>query len=378
MQRIHDIETLKSLILLHEKVNYPDTPFCEYLSEKIRKKCSVNISKSTILRFFDLVPSKSGISLSSLNIFCQYLGFKNYSDFVNSVNPEPDKKYIPDEFGLNLFNICLKNHEFKSVIDYIQQLPIGGIGLKRHNAIKESFGTFFRNDRKGRKLLIPELAKIEQGRHYFFESFVDFDYLHQYYSSGLQYYQKHIKTHQPQLACRDFVFSQSVLIIAAIQKRDLRTAKRLSYELFSYKLRNDNSIIGFSHVWPFARYNALHLIYMYLQNNLRPAFLHDTIKRFRDQMSFPSAHFQQILLSELLQALLYCKRFNEIPDVFNEFITLTDSNHSICSSQYNSIRFCLQKAADATKTVNPVVFRLPDEQIKYFNDYAEFKYNYVL
>ena len=102
------------------------------------------------------------------------------------------------------------------------------------------------------------------------------------------------------------------------------------------------------------------------------------IKVFRDQMDFPSTHFQQILLSELLQALLFCKCFNEIPDVFNDFIVAIDLSHNICSSQYMSIRFCLQKAADATRSDNPPVFRLPDEQIKHFNDYAEFKYNYAL
>ncbi|MFB6307679.1 MAG: hypothetical protein ABEH43_11970, partial [Flavobacteriales bacterium] len=182
----YHIEKLKNDILRKEGVIIPNTSFCERLSGSILQKAKKYVSRSTLLRFYGLVPARSKTSKNTLDSLTQYLGYNNWEEYVlKHSNPDLKKQIVPDKNGIHLLELCLKNHEFKSVIDYLKDLSEDDLTETFRHEIREKFADILRHDKRARNVLIPELAKIEQGRKYFFEGFVDFVFLHEYYADGL-------------------------------------------------------------------------------------------------------------------------------------------------------------------------------------------------
>ena len=136
MNTTYYIEVLKQKLeqsIAPQKVTIRST---EFLSGVIFGSIQENISATTLQRFFGIVSNKSIISDNSLDIICKFLGYANWNSFcsdkeVNSL--KNNTKVVTDNMGLKLFEMALKNHNFDTVIDYIELLK----KEKKDDSIKE-------------------------------------------------------------------------------------------------------------------------------------------------------------------------------------------------------------------------------------------------
>jgi len=136
---------------------------CSNLSKKIFESTNKLISSSTLQRVFELVDTKSKPSLSTLNILSDYTGFNNWDNFKKqqeTPNSKISEKYIPDEMAISLLNICLKNHDFKTALEYLDVVAQYDEG-KYSNMIGPVFKSALRTNKKARKSSYQSLQKPE-------------------------------------------------------------------------------------------------------------------------------------------------------------------------------------------------------------------------
>ena len=145
------------------------------LSKEIASRIDKQISPTTLQRFFELISNNSQPSKYTLNILSEFVGYSSFDDLKNKNKEDSpissNEKLITDEFGIALFNLCLKNHHFDTVQEYLNLLPKENVHFQTQVKIGDSFGNIFRKDKKARAVLLPQLAKTASGRTYFYESF---------------------------------------------------------------------------------------------------------------------------------------------------------------------------------------------------------------
>jgi len=162
MNATYYIETLKQKMeqyIAPQKVSIRST---EFLSGVIFGRIHENISSSTLQRFFGLVSNNSQISERSLDIICNFLGYENWDSFcsdeeINSL--KKSTKVITDDMGLMLFEMALKNHNFKTVIDYIRLL-ISNKDINTLFKVEEMLNVLFDRDNAAKDELLPKLKKL--------------------------------------------------------------------------------------------------------------------------------------------------------------------------------------------------------------------------
>ena len=326
MKTTYYIEILKDLIRKEYSPRNITMSSCGDLSLDVFHRTSENISASTLQRFFDLVPKTASISKTSLNILSEYAGFSDWDDFCRKQESSNEnllkEKYIPDEMGLKLFEIALKNHNFSTIIDYLKLLPISDD--KELNYTKQRLGSLFeevfRRDAVARKKLLPELAKIEQGRYYFYERIVDIDYLSVYYADALSHYKKYIDYNDKALSIRDFVFASSLEILNFTNLNKKRQAIRKAYELFSFVELTEVNLDLLGSKFPLTRYYSTYLVYLKLSNQLN----NDEITRIVTLIDSLVSETNEVdtntfIIGELFRALLYCERYYDIIALYEKY-----------------------------------------------------------
>ena len=158
------IEALKQKLeqsIAPQKVTIRST---EFLSGVIFGSIQENISSTTLQRFFGIVSNKSQISERSLDTISRFLGYENWNSFCfdEEINSLKDKnKDVTDNMGLTLFEMALKNHNYKTVIDYIELL-IKNNDKSTLLKVDEMLKVIFERDSIAKKKLIPKLKKIMQ------------------------------------------------------------------------------------------------------------------------------------------------------------------------------------------------------------------------
>ncbi len=162
MNTTYYIEALKQKLeqsIAPQKMTIRST---EFLSGVIFGSIQENISSTTLQRFFGIVSNKSQISERSLDTLCKFLGYENWNSFcsdeeINSL--KDNNKGVTDNMGLMLFEMALKNHNFKTVIDYVELL-IKNNDKKTLLKVEEMLKVIFERDGVAKKKLSSKLKKI--------------------------------------------------------------------------------------------------------------------------------------------------------------------------------------------------------------------------
>jgi len=157
------IETLRQKLeqsIAPQKVTIRST---EFLSGLIFESIQENISSTTLQRFFGIVSNKSQISERSLDTISKFLGYKNWNSFcsdeeINSL--KDNNQEVTDNMGLMLFQMALKNHNYKTIIDYIKLL-IKNNDKNTLLEVDEMIKVFSEHDNSAKKILIPKINKIK-------------------------------------------------------------------------------------------------------------------------------------------------------------------------------------------------------------------------
>jgi hypothetical protein len=296
----------------------------ELLSEQIFERTGKRLSPSTLYRLLVSDQNKHVPYLSTLDILSDYAGHRDWTTFCrqNEAVPEvsTDKKIVPDTLGLQLLKICLDNHHFQSVIDYLKMLE-GPVlpSWKMHLELGSVLGQTFRKDPVAQKELLPELARIPEGRFFFYEAFVDEDHLDGYYGAAIMRYHHYQFDLIDNQRIKDYLFGQCMLFFRALRNQDLTHLLRIGQELFSI----DDEKISCQYqlpAHPVGRWHAYRLAYWHHCDQLNPTRLRSAINRIEAELGGLSFHNQLVIINYCIEILLAIGAYDWIDYLYRKHI----------------------------------------------------------
>jgi len=300
-----------------------------------------SLSTSTLYRLILSAANKNIPYQNTLDILADYCGHSNWNTFCklqdHQTSLNTDKEVLLDAMGLRLLQICLQNHDFKSVIDYTKLLPEPWvIDYPLQVKISETYGVAMRHDVQVRKVMLKELALIPQGRHFFYETFVDLDYLNGYYGDALDQYEKYTTKLSKRKTLNDLLFINCLRFWRAHLSGDLRKVKQIGHQLFNTlhpsTIHPDNDV----HFYPVARWHAYRLIYWHYTDQLTEHKVDNTIAHIESMMSPYQPHEVRVFMSKLFEALLITGYGSFIYPLFLKYQgkVLAEHNESECYTSF--------------------------------------------
>ncbi len=325
---------------------------CIVLSEEVYERTNKLISASTLQRVFELIPTTHAISTSSLNILSDYVGLNNWENFKKQ-QETPIKnitdKYIPDEMAITLLGICLKNHDFKTALEYLDIVAQYDEGISP-KLIGPVFKKALRTDKKARKVLIPELTKTRSRRNLTVERSVDIESLDTYYHNVIIESKKNIDYDDKELYNSDLAFYNSVLFLHSINHNSKKSNIKYAYELISKIRPEEANEDNIKYTFPIIRYHATYLMYLHLSKQLNDKQLNFVIEQV-EVIILNAQNGNNIIafaVSEIFKALVFCKRYNDVVFLHNKYKKLSlafdsdDEYYHITMSMVD--RSCLEVA----------------------------------
>ena len=295
---------------------------CNKLSEVVFENTNRLISSSTLQRIFELIPTTHKVSTSSLNILSDYVGYDNWDRFKKQQETpytNIKEKYIPDEMAITLLDICLKNHDFKTALEYLDKVSPYDENAK--TIIAPVFRKALRADRKARKVLIHELTKSRHRRILTVERNIDFKYLNTYYHDVIIESKKNIEHSDKTLYNSDLSFYNSILFLHSINHNSKRDSIKYAYELINKVKPEEVYEDSFYYMFPLVRYHATYLMYLKLSKKITDKDIISTIERM-EAIILNSDNDDDLILftiSEMFRSLAFCERYNDVIFLFKKY-----------------------------------------------------------
>ncbi len=230
-------------------------PDCEALSLAIYEKTKQKISYNTLRRLFDLAGEKNSTSISNstLDILAKYCEFNYYAEFLNEKASKNKLSLIynlqleiqqKERFTISYIESCL--HQLDSdelVFNLMNSVVLFSFKREDVNFLKDLFklrrvfngdhylntnlyfliqtiGIHVRNHSEISELLWEEWAKNPNARFYYFELFVDMDFLIVKHYKAIEFYHKNSTIPQ------DLLFSSSILAWRKLIMEDFEAANK--------------------------------------------------------------------------------------------------------------------------------------------------------
>ena len=159
---------------------------CNRLSNALAQE-KINISAHTLARFYDILKREHKPYRSTLNLMANFVGFRSFEDFCQNENEATKNRlnrkfsFSTGDFSFSALEIAIAQSDWKHVCQVLDTYEID----KRKQALTDFLGNEVRHH-KDRFNFLKALMKIENGRHLFYESFVDEDDPGGYYSMALE------------------------------------------------------------------------------------------------------------------------------------------------------------------------------------------------
>ncbi len=294
---------------LLEKINYHTANYTAVskLSKILEEEYNEHISETTLKRLFGLIPNQSQFRYSTLDILSQFVGYASWDKFKKENDIYISNKFTPKTHELfeepSLLKICLKNHHFDAVLEYINQLPIDLSKNKLHIANEQeiekkvSFVLWqhLHKDRKAALYLAPRLAKTLAGQIYFYESPLNVD-SPLFLNTMEQHYSKHINGKNPDYGIRDFIFLQSMLFYKYLWQEKPKKAYFHLSKIYEKLPLDVNLMPEIRDIYPIIRYISNYLIYKNQKQSLskqeveKVILMIEKVEQMRDLNNFIDAY----------------------------------------------------------------------------------------
>lgn len=184
------IEQLKKK--LEKKIGFQILQFhdCRVLSDCLANE-KITVSAHTLARFFGLMKANHRPYTSTLNLLSDFLGFGSFAFFCNDIAKSnayslaDSRSLASGDFSFTALELAIHSHDWKSV-----QILLDSFEFKC-GAEKNDMTMFLGNavrQHPEKDDFLKALIEIENGRHLFYESFVDEDDPGNYYSQALTNY----------------------------------------------------------------------------------------------------------------------------------------------------------------------------------------------
>jgi hypothetical protein len=161
---------------------------CKKLSEELDSK-GISISAMTLSRCFGISKSTHRPFISTLDLLVSYLGFQSFhhfknetSDFIQFALAHPEMKFIGGEYAYTALELAIQVNDWKTTRSLIEAFdPKPSTGLDFIWFLGEQV-----RKHPEQNQFLSMLANTENGRKYYYESFVDEDDPNEYYSTALK------------------------------------------------------------------------------------------------------------------------------------------------------------------------------------------------
>lgn len=241
-----DIELLKIAVTRHFGRPIMNRPDCEELSRKIYETTHEHVSYNTLRRFYSLADqNKHQASRSTLTILARYLGFKNYpafcavaqnidpliriQDFIvqlqfeSSINIDNVEQIIQKTTDLQLLSTLLPGIIFtatkKNDLPFLRCFfELNSLFENRSYLNHEIYhallllGVELRTFTNQREELWQYWSSNSRARFFYFEFFVDMDYLMVSHHKAIEYYLHNSNNQQDEIFAKSLLCWRSVFL----------------------------------------------------------------------------------------------------------------------------------------------------------------------
>lgn len=175
---------------------------CLQLTKEIAQKTGFRLNVNTIRRFFGVVQATYPPSLTTVEIFSQYAGFRSFEHFIESHQPHEETFPAPPTLFLDYVSLLFEKASAATSND-----PTW------YNIVRETI--FYLDKHPGLVDPFQRIAvRTKVGLDIYFEQFVDVDRLNSTYGNGLRYYLAAKETKEAQL------FGHSLLALRSFLSED--------------------------------------------------------------------------------------------------------------------------------------------------------------
>ncbi len=197
---------------------------CRVFSALLTKE-KIIVSAHTLARFFGLMKENHRPYTSTLNLLSDYLGYESFAFFCNEIDKSKADSLFNErgmsigDFSFTALELAIYSNDWKSV-----QMLLDSFEFKcgtEKNDMTMFLGNAVRQHAEKDDFL-KALIEIENGRHLFYESFVDEDDPGNYYADALNKYYLKIKQEiGSKLFNECFVNSKKIYLNQNVALKDL-------------------------------------------------------------------------------------------------------------------------------------------------------------
>ena len=184
------IRELKKRLEIISTITVKEFNDCKNLSNLLNEK-GIAISAHTIARFYCLLKETHRPYTSTLNLLCEYIGYRSYNDFclnyeneINQALYAPRDLFKTGDYSLIALEIAIANNDWLGMRNILESV---NKKQQHHQNLVNTLGNAVRAHPYQNELL-KELNMIENGRWLFYECYVDEDDRNNYYSNALKEY----------------------------------------------------------------------------------------------------------------------------------------------------------------------------------------------
>jgi len=283
---------LKDLILEPLDFKLLRSVDCDKLAKKVSKKTNTYINGISFKRLYGFTKYPFNPAIQTLDILCQFLGYRNWYEFELSMNINQPISSNELDFLLSFYDFDLINHiEFHD----------GGIqSMSRKIALR------FREDVTTFKRAISTLAKNKHAQIFFIEHFPDYDNLCNYYYLLYEEYLKQNENDTAQL------FGRSMLFLKAFWSLNEEDCKKHILEINRIKIGKD------FHPFLIGRHFACNMLFEFYYGEKRKVNqLCDEYFQLRNQLPKKGKHFLDFPASEYIiaEALIHTQSYDKCIEI---------------------------------------------------------------
>ena len=346
---------------LEEKIGFQILQFhdCRIFSELL-SKVKITISAHTLARFFGLMKENHLPYTSTLNLFAYFLGFESFAFFCNELVKSQafslsDRRGLSSgDFSFTALELAIHSNDWRSMQTILESFEVTSKAYK--NDMTMFLGNAVRQHAEKDDFL-KALIEIENGRHLFFEAFVDEDDPGNYYSNALtKYYATTKKEIESTLFHTCFVNTKKIYLNQNVKHKDVNFIRFESLQMDKLHFHQISRLYELKILVELSNTNF---------NNKMDKYIGEVLSLLPEY----TAYEKSWILARIIKALAYTKGLKNALNL-NEFKTAIYQTYVALNGKIDSIaELILQLTVNSYKDIFEVeTYPLARIQEKHLNE----------
>ena len=332
---------------------------CRVFSALLAKE-KITVSAHTLARFFGLMKENHRPYTSTLNLLSDYLGYESFAFFCNEIDKSKADSLFNErgmsigDFSFTALELAIYSNDWKSV-----QMLLDSFEFKcgtEKNDMTMFLGNAVRQHAEKDDFL-KALIEIENGRHLFFEAFVDEDDPGNYYSNALtKYYTTTKKEIESTLFHTCFVNTKKIYLNQKVEHKDVNFIRFESLQMDKLHFHQISRLYELKILVELSNANF---------NNKMDKYIGEVLSLLPEY----TAYEKSWILARIIKALAYTKSLKNALNL-NEFKTAIYQTYVALNGKIDSIaELILQLTVNSYKDIFKVeTYTLARIQEKHLNE----------